>query len=84
MITQRVPMGRPGSAGLGGCCGVSTSKLFEISGIKPLVSRDCLCLFTERTYSKIPILFSADLVPSQIEQVADRSMRAQKSLSLLD
>ena len=50
--------------------------------MKSRVSRDCFCPFTERTYPKILMLFSADLVPSQIEQVVNRSMSTQKSLRL--
>ena len=63
---------------------VSTSKQFESSGTRPRVSCHCVCPFTKRTYAKVPILFSADLLPSQLEQIADRSMSTQKPLSRLD
>ena len=37
---------------------------------------------SERTGPKIPIVFSADQMPTQVEQVTDGGMRTQEPLSL--
>ena len=51
--------------------------------IRRIVSSNCPTPLIERTHPQIPIMFSSNQVPTQTEEIRDRSMSIKEPLSLL-